>query len=101
MSRLRGENLLSYCPLQISPLKTCIKDIFETIKACRIINIYCGWIFSKLAYIHCLEVKELIRFDDLDLIFKVTPALFNLKFLPKLCLRMLSLISAILYIVIL
>ena len=43
-----------------------------------------GWILTKLAQTHYWEGgKKLLDFGDLDLIFKVTPALWNFQILTK------------------
>ena len=43
-----------------------------------------GWTLTKLAKIHFLESgKSLLDFGDLDLIFKGTQALWNVKFWPE------------------
>ena len=44
-----------------------------------------GWILTKLAQTHYREGKEVIRLDDFDLIFKVTPALWNFQILTNNC----------------
>ena len=40
-----------------------------------------GWIFTKLAYVHCLKrEKSLLHFGDIDFIFRVTSALCYSRF---------------------
>ena len=55
-----------------------------------------GWILTKLAQTHYWEGrKKRLDFGDLDLIFKVTPALKCIKFWPKKSLSALYLLNQI------